>query len=310
MEGITNLMNQFIYTITTEDKNEGLTIKDIVKKRFDFSTRLRNKIKRNSMVYVNDKAAVFWTSAEPGDVVKVCLPEETNTFIPENIPLDILFEDEHLLIINKSPGIVAHPTKGQPNHTLSNAIAFYLQESKQNFKIRFINRIDMDTSGIIMISKTSYAQAIISKEMKANNVSKEYIALVFGNLEKKVGTINFPIGRPSEDSVARAVMIDGQEAITHYSVTEEFRNGKFSLLSLKLETGRTHQIRVHLSHIGHPIVGDYLYGGEFPILIERQALHASSISFTHPITKKRVTLNAPLPTDISNAITYLKDTEI
>ncbi len=297
-------MNQFTYIVTKEDVEEKFPVKTLLRKRFDFSTRLRNKIKRNSTVLVNDKIAVFWTIPKEGDEIKVLLPEENNNFLPENIPLNIILEDDHLLILNKPPGIVAHPTKGQPCHTLSNGISFYQQENSQNYKVRFINRIDMDTSGIIMIAKTSYAQDIITKEMKANQVEKIYSALIFGIMDKKEGKINLPIGRPSDESVMRKVMEDGQESITYYSVIEEF-NDKYSLLSLKLETGRTHQIRVHLSHLGHPIVGDYLYGGDSPKLIERQALHAERISFTHPATKERVTLHAPLPEDILLAINKL-----
>ncbi len=298
-------MNHFTYIVTKEDVEEKFPVKTILRRRFDFSTRLRNKIKRNSTVLVNGEKAVFWSIPNVGDEIKVLLPEEKNSFIPENIPIDIVLEDNHLLILNKPPGIVAHPTKGQPCHTLSNGISYHQHKNAQDYKVRFINRIDMDTSGIIMIAKTSYAQDIITKEMKAHHVEKRYVALVFGVMKEKKGTINLPIGRPTEESVMRKVMDGGQESITHYSVIQEF-GSKFSLLSLKLETGRTHQIRVHLSHLGHPIVGDYLYGGDYPTLMERQALHAEFISFTHPISKNRVELHAPLPKDISVAIDTLK----
>ncbi len=298
-------MNEFTYIVTQSDIDEEIAIKDILRKRFDFSTRLRNKIKRNSSVTINDKPAIFWSTPKVGDIIKVSLPEDKSNFEPENIPLDILMEDDHILIINKANGIVAHPTKGQPNHTLSNAVAYYFQKTEQNFKIRFINRIDMDTSGIIMLSKNAYAQDIITKEMSTGNVKKRYLALAHGTLPEKSGTINLPIGRPSEESVARSVMKEGQKSITHYSVLDTYKNDRFSLLSLALETGRTHQIRVHLSHIGNPIVGDHLYGGDFPALIDRQALHAEYISFTHPISKKKIELSAPLPKDIQLAIQKL-----
>ncbi len=297
-------MKKFTYIVTEEDFIENLSVKDLLRKRFDFSTRLRNKIKRNSIVLVNDEPAIFWVVPNIGDCISLSLPEERNTFEPENIPINILLEDDHLLILDKSAGIVAHPTKGQPAHTLSNGISYYLINSGQDFKIRFINRIDMDTSGIIMVAKSPYAQDIITKEMKEGKVEKKYIALVFGTLKEKEGTINLPIGKPSEESIVRAVVSGGQESVTHYSVLEEFGN-KFSLLSLSLKTGRTHQIRVHLSHIGHPIVGDYLYGGDSPTLIHRQALHAEFISFTHPITKNRISLTSPLPDDIKRAISKI-----
>ena len=163
----------------------------------------------------------------------------------------------------------------------------------------------MDTSGIIMVAKTSFAQANLSAQMQSGEVDKRYLALVFGAFENPIGTINLPIGRPFLDEVSRAVMQDGQESITHYSVIRTFSNNTFSLLSIKLETGRTHQIRVHMSHIGHPIVGDYLYGGDFPTLMYRQALHAEYISFNHPTGKNRIELKAPLPGDIKTAIEKL-----
>lgn len=291
-------MSKYNYIVKEEDA--GQSINQLLRANYKFSSRFRTKMKYQSLVDLNDVPTPGYIKPKPGDVISVRLPEESSDFEPENIPLDIVYEDDDLLVINKQPGIIVHPTKGHPQHTVANAIMHYILESGQSFKIRFANRIDMDTSGIIICCKNANSQNDISNQMRRGTTVKKYKALVHGVVDDDM-VINLPVGRPSQETIQRAVMDEGgKDAITDVHVIEKY-NG-YSLVELTIHTGRTHQIRVHLSHIGHPIVGDELYGGEAPELIDRQALHAYHIEFTHPMTKEELILEADLPEDIIGAI--------
>lgn len=296
-------MTDFIHKVTRED--EGLEIKDIMRNHFDFSSRLRNKIKREKLVTLNGKQIEGWKKANAGDIIKITLPEERSNFEPQNIPIYPVFEDKDLLIINKQPGLIVHPTKGHPSGTVANALTYYMEQTQNPFKIRFVNRLDMDTSGLLVIAKNAYCQNDYTHQMKAGTVKKCYTAIVKGLLESDSGTIDLPIGRPDPEHVRRGVMENGSPSVTHYKVIERFPRMNYTLVELLLETGRTHQIRVHMSHIGHPILGDWLYGGDNVHLMERQALHAARLTFTHPITKEKLTLEAPLPSDMRAALEKL-----
>lgn len=297
-------MTEFIHKVTTED--EGLEIKDIMRNHFDFSARLRNKIKREKLVLLNDKQTAGWITPKVGDVIRITLPDEKSHFEPQAIPLYPVFEDDDILIINKQPGLIVHPTKGHPSGTVANALMHYMEQTNQSFKIRFVNRLDMDTSGLLVIAKNAYCQNDYTRQMKENLVEKRYIAIVKGIVESDNGTIDLPIGRPDPENVRRGVMEGGSPSVTHYKVCERFPKKGYTMVELLLETGRTHQIRVHMSHIGHPVLGDWLYGGDNILLMERQALHAARLSFTHPITKEKLMLTAPLPDDMKRALELLK----
>lgn len=297
-------MTDFIHKVTTED--EGLEVREIMRNYFDFSSRLRNRIKREKLVTLNGIQTPGWIRTKAGDVVKVVLPDEKSNFEPEDIPVYPVFEDNDILIINKQPGLIVHPTKGYPSGTVANALMHYMQQTDQSFKIRFVNRLDMDTSGLLVIAKNAYCQNDYTNQMKANTVEKRYISIVCGILESDSGTIDLPIGRPDPDNVARGVMEGGAPSVTHYKVIERFYDQNYTLVELLLETGRTHQIRVHMSHIGHPVLGDWLYGGVNEELISRQALHAARLTFTHPVTKKRMVLEAPLPKDMQKVLNILR----
>lgn len=292
-------MSKLTYTITSED--HGLTVKELLWQKFDFSSRLRNRLKREKLVYLNEEQTAGWITPNPGDILEIMLPEEQSAFVPEEIPIAVLFEDENLLMVNKQPGFVVHPTKGHPNHTIANGVMKYMLDSGQSYKIRFINRLDMDTSGVLAIAKNSLSQASFMKQGQAGRVEKRYLAIVRGIIPVDSGTVNQPIGRPNSERVERAVMEHGNPSITHYTVLKRFEKG-YTLVELLLETGRTHQIRVHMSHLGYPIVGDHLYGGTNPFLIERQALHARKLAFYHPVTGQRMEFNAPLPIDMKQLI--------
>ena len=296
--------------IVTEDET-GLTINQILRQNYKFSSRFRTKMKYQSLVDLNGSPAPGYIRPEAGDVIGVRLPEETSDFPPEDIPLDIIYEDDDLILINKQPGVIVHPTKGHPHHTIANGVMKYMEETGQVFKVRFANRIDMDTTGIIIVAKNANAQNDLADQMRHSTVIKKYIALVQGSVTEDHFTIDLPVGRPSQESIRRIVMDEGKNALSEVRVLERFCSeeyGPHTLVEVTLHTGRTHQIRVHLSHIGHIIAGDELYGGSTE-LIARQALHAYHIEFTHPATREYMSFDAGLPDDILQAVAALRSDE-
>lgn len=300
-------MTDFIHTVTTED--DGLEVREIMRKHFDFSARLRNRIKREKLVLCNGRQTPGWIKVQTGDVIRITLPDERSNFEPQPIPLTPVYEDDDLLILNKQPGLIVHPTKGHPTGTVANALMHYMEQTGKPFKIRFVNRLDMDTSGLLVVAKNAYCQNDYTRQMKENLVQKHYLAIVKGILTADEGTIDLPIGRPDPIDVRRGVMENGAPSVTHYTVRERFVQSGYTLVELLLETGRTHQIRVHMSYIGHPVLGDHLYGGENVLLIERQALHAARLTFTHPITQEIMQLTAPLPDDMEAVLAKLRSRE-
>ena len=301
-------MAKYEYTVKTEDL--GSTINQILRRNYKFSARFRTKMKYQSLVDLNGTPTPGYIKPGVGDVIGVRLPEESSDFEPEDIPLDIVYEDDDLILINKQPGVIVHPTKGHPEHTIANGVMKYMQDSGQSFKVRFANRIDMDTTGIIIVAKNANAQNDLSSQMRRNTVVKKYYALVEGSIDEDHFEIDLPVGRPDQVSIRREVMYDGgKDALSEVNVVERYGSveyGSHTLVEVILHTGRTHQIRVHLSHIGHIITGDILYGGGTE-LIKRQALHAYYIEFDHPITKERVSFRTGIPDDMKNAIDKLKN---
>jgi len=211
-------------------------------------------------------------------------------------------EDDAYIIIDKQAGHPVHPSHSHFDNSISNGLKYYFNEKNINKKIRPVNRLDMDTSGIVIFAKNEYVQESLIKQMKNQTFKKEYLAVLEGNLEEKKGTINKPIGRKEGSIIEREVSEDGAESITHFEVVENFKDA--CLVNFILETGRTHQIRVHSSSIGHPIIGDTLYG-KTSELISRQALHACRVQFIHPITREKVSYSSNLPKDIQNLIEIL-----
>lgn len=300
-------MAKYEHIVTNEES--GLTINQILRANYKFSSRFRTKMKYQSLVDLNGEPAPGYIRPETGDVIGVRLPEESSDFPAENIPLDVVYEDDDLLLVNKQPGVTVHPTKGHPEHTIANAVMYYMQQTDQVFKVRFANRIDMDTTGIIIVAKNANAQNDLSDQMRHNSVIKRYYALVEGNIEQDHFTVDLPIGRPDQISIRRTVMFEGgKDALTEVKVIKRFESeqyGPHTLVEVILHTGRTHQIRVHLSHIGHVIAGDELYGGS-TALIGRQALHAYHIEFAHPVTHKHMAFDADMPEDIKRALSLLE----
>lgn len=236
------------------------------------------------------------------------IPEEVE-LKPQEMPLDIIYEDDDMLVINKEKGIVVHPGNGNPDGTLANAVMAKCKGSLSGIggRIRpgIVHRIDKDTSGLIIVAKNDTAHINLSKQIQDRKVKKTYIALVRGVIKENEATINMPIGRSSKDRKKMAVTKDGKEAITHFKVLKRY-NG-FTLLEVKIETGRTHQIRVHLSEIGYPIVGDEIYSnGKNPFGVKGQMLHAEKLELKHPRTGKDLTFEAPVPKYFANIINQLE----
>lgn len=297
-------MNErYQYIINNEDAE--LPIKELLKRRMGLSSRLLTRLKREGRVYLNGKNIKLFEKGKTGDRITVIFPEESSDFLPQPIPLNIIYEDRDLLVLNKQPGLVVHPTKGHPCDTIANGVMYYMNNKNDSYKIRFINRLDMNTSGVVLIGKNSYCQDDFTRQATEGKVEKRYVAIVKGTIPEDKGTINLPIGKPSEDTIKRTILYNGYTSVTHYEVLERFDKG-YTMISVLLETGRTHQIRVHMSHIGYPIIGDMLYGGEAPDLICRQALHAEQLSFYHPADGVRLSLKAPLPEDMVHLISYLR----
>ncbi len=299
-------MAKYEHTVTKDEY--GMSINTILRLNYRFSARFKTKIKYQKLIDLNGEPTPGYIKPEVGDIIGVRLPEETSDFEPEDIPIDILYEDNDIIVINKQPGIIVHPTKGHPVHTIANAVMKYMNDTGQSFKIRFANRIDMDTSGIIIVAKNANAQNDLANQMRRGSVVKKYYALVEGIVKENHFSIDLPVGRPSHESIRRTVMDEGKEALSEVQVVECFDSadhGPHTLVEVTLHTGRTHQIRVHLSHIGHPIAGDVLYEGKTDIICH-QALHAHYIEFDHPMTGERVCFEAPIHKDMLDAIAQLR----
>lgn len=236
-----------------------------------------------------------------GDILTIQLieNESSENIVPTNLPLDIVYEDEDIMVINKATDTPIHPSQGNYDNTLANAVAYYFQEKGEPFTYRCINRLDRDTTGLLILAKHMYSASILSNMVQNREIHREYLAIATGEIPAE-GTIVAPIGRVDGSTIERQVdKENGEYACTYYR-TLLTKNG-YSLVSLKLETGRTHQIRVHMKHIGHPLPGDFLYNPDYSV-IQRQALHSHRLKFTHPISKESLEFTAELPQDMSSII--------
>jgi 23S rRNA pseudouridine1911/1915/1917 synthase len=285
-----------------DDEHAGTPLKEILYDVMKLSSRLVRRAKRKKGILVNGHKIPLHSRLRRNDLVEVIMEDEPNQFEPDDINIEIVYEDVDLIIINKQPGLVVHPTKGHPRGTLANALVHHMNKSGNTFKIRFVNRLDRDTSGLIIVAKNSFGQQELSKQMQENKVDKYYLTVVEGQVSEDKGTIFAPIGREYEDSIKRVVIEGGQDCITHFKVKERMK--KATVLEIKLETGRTHQIRVHMEYMGHALVGDELYG-KISELIGRQALHAKRLAFNQPRTGERIVVDSTIPKDMENLINIL-----
>lgn len=296
---------KYIYKV---ENYEG-SILDYLRKKHDYSSRIVKSVKKDGELLLNGYPVNFVEGCKSGDTLEIYLRPEHFDAEPEDIPLEILFEDEDILCVNKPPYLVTHPTKSHPGHTLSNAIYNHFTQIGFTGKIHFISRLDMDTSGVVLVAKNKYIHHLMQNTEKYKPFNKYYYAVVKGVLpakEGESGIIDLPIIR-SGDGIKRAVDDDGRDCLTEYTVVKNY--GDYGLLRLRLVTGRTHQIRVHLQSVGCPIISDSLYGNLDP-LIPRQALHAYEVSFCHPITKETHRIVADFPDDMQKVLKILEEEKI
>lgn len=282
--------------IVKKDDNY-LNINDVLNLEFKISSRLKLKLINNNSILLNGKVCDTRLAINENDVITVNFDykEDNSNIVPHKQNLDIVYEDEWILVVNKPAGIAVHPSILHYEDSFSSGIKYYFDEIKLYKKIRPINRLDLNTSGLVVFSKCEYIQDSLNKQMQNKTFNKEYLAIASGSFENKTGTVNLPIARKEGSIIERCISSNGQISITHYEVLKEYSS--YSLIKCTLETGRTHQIRVHMSAIGHPLIGDTLYG-ETSNLINRQALHCYRLNFIHPITQKAINLIANLPEDM------------
>lgn len=248
-------------------------------------TRVQALIKSGDILVDGKQQKASFKLEEPAEISVHVPPLKPLSIQPENIPLDIVYEDQDVIVVNKPQGMVVHPAAGHPDHTLVNALLFHtrhLAKSPEGFRPGIVHRIDKDTSGLLMIAKNAAARESLEKQLAAKSNKRVYLALVHGNFKEEQGTIDAPIGRNPRQRKQMAVVPTGKKAITHFRVLEQFKG--YSLLACRLETGRTHQIRVHLAYIGHPVAGDPLYGPRHTLPGHGQFLHAEVLGFRHPRT--------------------------
>lgn len=271
-------------------------------------TQVQEWIKAGA-VQVDDKVAKANLKVAEGNRVVLIIPEpEEAAIVPENIPLEVIYEDSDLIVINKKRGMVVHPAPGHSSGTLVNALMYHCKDlSGINGMIRpgIVHRIDKDTTGLLMAAKNDLAHISLAEQLKEHTVTRKYIALVHGNLPHDQGTIDAPIGRDLNDRKLFTVTEhNSRHAVTHFHVLE--RLGDYTIVELQLETGRTHQIRVHMKYIGHPLAGDPVYGRNKTVALKGQALHATLLGFTHPRSGERLEFEMPLPADFEYVLSSLR----
>lgn len=294
-------MNRTIEYTIPESQN-GLRVEQFLRRK-GYSRQNLTEIKRMPQsILVNGIHYYMRQTLAAGDHLQVCIceTESSEKIPPVKLPLNIVYEDEDILVINKPAGMPIHPSMKNYYNSLANALAWYYQDQGKPFIFRCSNRLDRDTSGLTVISKHLVSASIMADMTKKRLVHREYLAIVKGDLTTPAGTITAPLSRKEGSIIERTVDFDhGEEAITHYKLVKK-ENGH-SLVSLQLETGRTHQIRIHMKYLGYPLIGDYLYNPDMEH-ITRQALHSYHMEFPHPITGQKMTFTAPLPPDMSAII--------
>lgn len=284
-------MREFILTVPESLKKR--EIKYILKNHFGFSSRLITALKEGDGITLNGKKEFVNKKVSSGDILKITLFDKASKNItPENIPLEILFEDEDLLVINKPPKMPTHTSVYHTCGTVANAVLYYFKD--RPFTFRAPSRLDRDTSGVLIIAKNAWSGDCISRAIKNGEFKKEYLAVCVGTPKDRKGTVTAPIKREKEGIIKRIISADGKSAVTEYEVL--CKRGGLSLVRLRPKTGRTHQIRLHLAYLGTPIYADFLYGTD--IEGERIRLHCSSVQFAHPVTKEIMKITADLPADM------------
>ena len=284
------------YKISAVDA--GKTIKDFLKEKGYSRQNVVELKKMSESILIDGKWEYVTYRVQEGNLLQIHIKEmeSSEKIVPVDLPFPILYEDEDILVINKPADMPTHPSLNHYENTLANAAAFYFANKDETFCFRCINRLDRDTTGLTILAKHMVSCSMLQEDMLKREIKREYLAIVDGVVKEDEGIIEAPIGRKEGSTIERMVDYEkGERAVTHYKVIE--RKQKLSLVSLRLETGRTHQIRVHMASIGHPLIGDFLYNPSDKQM-KRQALHAWHLSFRHPITKEEMCFEAPIPDDM------------
>jgi len=297
-------MNDYI----VENDSSGVRIDQFLSNETDYSRSKIVKMIKEGLVLVDEEIVKPSYILKDGQEVNIIgTLNETTTIIPENIPLDIVYEDEDVIVVNKKSGMVVHPGHGNYTNTLVNALLYYTNNlSKDDIRPGIVHRIDKDTSGLLMIAKNDYTHQFLAEQLKNKTSTRKYIALVWGIINHDTGTIDAPIGRDLIDRQKMSVTdINSKDAITHFRVLERYKNA--TLIELNLETGRTHQIRVHMNYIGYPLVNDKVYGRKKTINDYGQMLHAKTLGFTHPKTKEYMEFTVEPPKEFVEILNQFKE---
>lgn len=280
----------------------GKNLADYLNEDIHFSNRLIKLAKSpKALLTINGKHRTVRYQVSAGDQIVIKFPEEVSdtSLKATDLPLEIIYEDDHLMILNKRAGQVTVPSVKQRETSLANGIFYYYHLKNLPYTVHIVTRLDRDTSGLVLVAKHQYAHSLLANLQLEDEINRTYVGFVAGHLKDGNATINAPIKRSAHSIIEREVNHKGQKAITHYKVLQEYAD--YSYVKINLETGRTHQIRVHFSYLGHPLIGDDLYGKESEY-IKRQALHCRTLQFTHPITQEKLLIDAPLPIDFLKMI--------
>ena len=285
-----------------------MRLDEYIKTKYNISRSKAQKLNDDNLILVNGEHKNNSYIVEDKDIIELIENKEyvPSKFKGENIPLDIVYEDEDIVIINKASGMVVHPASGNYENTLVNVLIYRYNLDDTNVRSGIVHRIDKDTSGLVIVAKNDKTLELVTEMFKNKKIKKTYLAIVDGVINNKSGTINAPIARDVKDRKKMMVRKDGKKSITHFYVLKNFKNNTY--ISLNLETGRTHQIRVHMAYIGHPVTNDKVYGKEKTSF--GQYLHASKLEFIHPITKKEIIVEAPLPIEFEEKLKELEGEEI
>ena len=288
-------------------QEDGVLLREYLAQKNISKTALTDIKYHGGKILVNSKEETVRYTVRSGDQVVIQFPPEQSSARMKSsaIPLDIIYEDDFILIVNKPAGMSTIPSHEHPSHTLANAIVYHYAQSDHNSAVHFVTRLDYDTSGLVLVAKHRHIHHLFSLAQQKQTIDKEYLAFIEGTIEPTTGEINRPIARIDHSIIKREVRPDGQAARTRYTTKQVFQIGdkQYSMLQLQLLTGRTHQIRVHLQSLGHPLLGDRLYGGEC-IHIKRQALHCVKLQFAHPITGEKLCFECLLPKDMQFLCNY------
>ncbi|GGF99332.1 RluA family pseudouridine synthase [Paenibacillus abyssi] len=307
---MTNTQYYAPLTLEITPDDEGKMVRTVLERRLGVSRKLMSRLKlTDEGIMLNGRRVYTSERVHAGDVLALRMEQEqSDDILPQPMYLDIIYEDDYLLIINKPAGIIVHPTHGHYTGTLANGVVHHWMERGEKIRFRPIHRLDQETSGVVAIAKNPYVHQQLSEQMQRGEIEKEYCAFVYGAPEQRDGTVDAPIDRDPDMPHVRIVTADGYPSITHYQTVHVFGDRGASLVRLQLETGRTHQIRVHMKHIGCPLIGDKMYGNpkfaelgwaeQAEAAAGRQALHAQRLAFVHPYTKQNISFKAELPEDL------------